>query len=45
MRGSKEGRKTANVMLSFDTPAMAVDTPVLRAANRFGLTNNSKNLL
>ena len=41
------GRKTANVILSvaFDKPAMAVDTHVVRVANRLGLTNNSKNPL
>lgn len=37
------GRKTANVMLSvaFDTPAMAVDTHVLRTSGRLGLSDKS----
>lgn len=36
------GRKTANVMLSvaFDTPAIAVDTHVLRVSRRLGLSEN-----
>ena len=38
------GRKTANVILSvvFDRPAMAVDTHVLRVAERLGLTTGSR---
>ena len=41
------GRKTANVMMavSFDQPAMPVDTHVFRVSNRIGLTKNSKNVL
>lgn len=36
------GRKTANVVLSnaFDTPAIAVDTHVLRVSNRLGVANS-----
>lgn len=40
------GRKTANVVLSniYNVPALAVDTHVLRVANRLGLVN-SQNVL
>lgn len=44
MRLPGVGRKTANMVLgnAFDIPGIAVDTHVLRVANRLGLTN-SKN--